>query len=134
LPKGYQILALILAAQVVEDLREFGVLAASAPSGARTQTRYTFPVPQSTWLFVKDGQSVWVERVSTHSMLVAGPAAAREEHTFPDEDALQAFQVSLGERLTKSGWFLWGFDRERRGTTDDRAVATPDRSRRRDAD
>ena len=87
-------------------------------------------MPPSSWRFVKDGQSIWVERVSGNSMIVAGPAAAREERRFPDEDSLQAFQISLGERLTNSGWFLWGFDRERRGTAERRSTSRPGGDRR----
>lgn len=62
-------------------------------------------------------------------MIVAGPGQAREHHDFPDENALQAFQVEIGERLTNGGWFLWGFDRERRNGRDRRSVdrRTPDR-------
>ena len=90
-------------------------------------------MPQSSWLFVKDGQSIWVERVSTSSILVAGPAEAREERSFPDEDSLQAFQIGLGERLTNGGWFLWGFDRERRETTERRGATRPGGDRRRAA-
>ena len=63
-------------------------------------------------------------------MIVAGPAAAREERRFPDEDSLQAFQISLGQRLTNSGWFLWGFDRERRGTAERRSTSRPGGDRR----
>ena len=81
-------------------------------------------------MVVKDGQSIWVERVPEYSMIVAGPASAREEHSFPNEGSLQAFQISLGERLTNSGWFLWGFDRERRETTERRGVARPGGDRR----
>ena len=69
-------------------------------------------MPQSSWLFIKDGQSIW------------------EERSFPNEDSLQAFQMSLGKRLTSSGWFLWGFDRERRETTERRGVARPGGDRR----
>ena len=87
----------------------------------------------ASWLFIKDGQSIWVERPDQYTMIVAGPAAAREEHTFPGEDALQAFQVSLAERLTQGGWFLWGFDRERRQTPDRRRVARSPGDRRRPA-
>ena len=63
-------------------------------------------------------------------MIVAGPAAAREERRFPDEGSLQAFQISLGERLTNSGWFLWGFDRERRGTAERCSTSRPGGDRR----
>ncbi|MGH9346017.1 MAG: hypothetical protein ACRD26_02015 [Vicinamibacterales bacterium] len=86
-------------------------------------------MPLASWLFVKDGQSVWIERPFGLSMIVVGPGPAREHHDFPDEDALQAFQVDIGERLTNGGWFLWGFDRERRSGSDRRRDdrQTPDR-------
>ena len=85
----------------------------------------------TSWLFIKGGQSIWIERPDQNTMIVCGPAAAREERVFPDEDALQAFQIDLSEQLTNGGWFLWGFDRERRETTDRRGVARPAGDRRR---
>jgi hypothetical protein len=88
-------------------------------------------MPLASWLFVKDGQSIWIERPHGYTMIVAGPGAAREEHDFSDEQAMEAFQVSLVERLTEAGWFLWGFDRERRSGRDRRTVDrnVPDRRR-----
>ena len=88
-------------------------------------------MPLASWLFIKGGRSIWIERTDRNTMIVAGPAAAREEHDFPDEDALQAFQIDLGEQLTNGGWFLWGFDRERRETAERRTVARPAGDRRR---
>lgn len=86
-------------------------------------------MPLASWLFVKDGESIWIERPYGRSMIVAGPGVTREHHDFPDEDALQAFQVALADRLTEGGWFLWGFDRERRSGRDRRSIdrTTPDR-------
>ncbi len=86
-------------------------------------------MPLASWLFVKDGQSIWIERPGGFSMIVAGPGPKREEHEFPNEQALQAFQIEIGERLTDSGWFLWGFDRERRSGRERRGIdrSTPDR-------
>jgi hypothetical protein len=80
-------------------------------------------------LFIKDGQSIWIERPAGLSMIVAGPGSTREQHEFPDEQALEAFQIAIGERLTEGGWFLWGFDRERRVGRDRRKIdrTTPDR-------
>ncbi len=88
-------------------------------------------MPLASWLFIKDERSIWIERPNRSTMIVAGPAAAREEHDFPDEDALQAFQIDLSERLTEGGWLLWGFDRERRQTADRRRVGRPAGDRRR---
>ena len=79
-------------------------------------------MPLASWLFIKDGQSIWIERPSGLSIVVAGPGAAREQHEFPDEKALQAFQIEIGEKLTERGWFLWGFDRDRRSGRDRRQI------------
>ena len=87
-------------------------------------------MPLASWLFIKGEQSIWVERPDRNRMIVAGPAAAHEERTFIDEDALQAFQIDLSEQLTNGGWFLWGFDRERRQMAERRGVARPASDRR----
>jgi hypothetical protein len=62
-------------------------------------------------------------------MIVAGPGNTREQHDFPNEEAVEKFQVDIGERLTNSGWFLWGFDRDRRAGRDRRTSPrnTPER-------
>src|SRR5436190_4640172 len=79
-------------------------------------------MPQSSWLFIKDGQSIWIERPYGCSIIVAGPGVSQERHDFPDEASLQAFQVAIAEGLTEAAWFLWGFDRERRTDRDRRAA------------
>ena len=63
-------------------------------------------------------------------MIVAGPGPTREERSFPDEEALQAFQIGLGERLSEAGWLLWGFDRDRRERNERRRMARPGAGRR----
>ena len=68
----------------------------------------------SSWLFIREGESIWIERPYGFSLIVAGPSSARAHVVFPNEDALQAYQVETAERLTRAGWFLWGFDQERR--------------------
>ena len=91
---------------------------------------YSF-MPHKSWLFIKDGRSIWIERPHRHSITVAGPGSTSERHHFLDEEAVEAFEVSIGERLTEAGWFLWGFDRERRHLPDRRGVVRdfPDRRR-----
>ena len=90
-------------------------------------------MPLASWLFVNGSDSIWVERPNERMMVVAGPGPLRDEREFTDEQSLQAYQVSLAERLTESGWFLWGFDRERRQTADRRGAerTTQDRRQRR---
>jgi hypothetical protein len=86
-------------------------------------------MPLSSWLFIKNGESIWIERPYGFSMVVAGPGNTREQHDFPNEEAVEKFQIDIGERLTNNGWFLWGFDRDRRTARDRRATArnTPER-------
>ena len=86
-------------------------------------------MPVASWLFVRNNDSIWIERPSGHLMIVAGPGSSRVQHDFPDEAALEAYQVELAERLTAAGWFLWGVNRERRQTDDLRSSqrGTPDR-------
>jgi hypothetical protein len=80
-------------------------------------------MPLSSWLFVRGRESIWIERPYGFSVIVAGPGSARARLVFPDEDALQAYQVATAERLALAGWFLWGFDQERRKRGE--RVATP---------
>ena len=85
--------------------------------------------PQASWLFIKDSQSIWVERPYGRLLIVAGPGAQHEERDFISEEALDRFQIALAERLAGDGWFLWGVNRERRQMADRRGSTrgTPDR-------
>lgn len=91
-------------------------------------------MPVASWLFVKDSESIWIERPYGRVMIVAGPGPKRDQREFVSEDALQQYQILLAERLTGDGWFLWGVDRERRVRAGDRRVtpraATTDRRQR----
>jgi hypothetical protein len=95
-------------------------------------------MPLSSWLFIRDHESIWIERPHGFSVVVAGPGSARAQLLFPNDDALQAYQIATAERLTQAGWFLWGFDQERRNR-DDRPTSKidfkrPSRWDRRDTD
>jgi hypothetical protein len=81
----------------------------------------------TSWLFVKDGQSIYIVRPpDSLEMIVNGPGAAGAEQEFQNEDELQAFQIELAEKLSGQGWLLWAFDRDRRtGTRERRAAARP---------
>jgi hypothetical protein len=65
----------------------------------------------SSWLFIRDRERIWIERPYGYSVIVAGPGSAHAHLVFPNEGALQAYQVATAERLTGAGWFLWAFDR-----------------------
>jgi hypothetical protein len=86
-------------------------------------------MPLSSWLFIREQESIWIERPHGCSVIVAGPGSARAHLLFPNDDALQAYQVATAERLTRAGWFLWGFDEERR-KRDEAVTARIDLNRR----
>ena len=90
-----------------------------------TQAAY----PSASWLFIKDQQSIWVERPHGRLLVVAGPGTAREQRDFISEEALDQFQIALAEKLAADGWFLWGVNKERRVAADRRKTsrATADR-------
>ena len=87
--------------------------------------------PPSSWLFIKDKQSIWIERPRGRVLIVAGPGPTCEEREFISEQALDQFQMTLAERLAGDGWFLFGVNRERRQGPDRRGKnrGTPDRRR-----
>jgi hypothetical protein len=67
-------------------------------------------MPLSSWLFIREQESIWIERPHGCSVIVAGPGSARAHLLFLNDDALEAYQVATAERLTQAGWFLWGSD------------------------
>ena len=70
----------------------------------------------SSWLFLKQSESIWVERPYGTTLIVGGPGSAGcQQRDFPDEAALDRYQMELAERLATEGWFLWGVNRDRRG-------------------
>jgi hypothetical protein len=72
-------------------------------------------MPLASWLFLKEAETIWVERPHGTTLIVAGPGkAARQERDFRDEAELDRFQMDLAERLATEGWFLWGINRDRR--------------------
>lgn len=66
-----------------------------------------------SWLFIRNGETVWIERHGL-SLLIAGPGAARAQFAFFDEAGLQNHQITTAERLSSDGWILWGYDQDRR--------------------
>ena len=87
-------------------------------------------MPAASWLFIRNSQSIWVERPYGTTLIVAGPGASREQRDFIDENALNAFQIELAEKLADQGWFLWDYDRDRRNGADRRRTSRPSGDRR----
>ena len=83
----------------------------------------------SSWLFIKDTQSIWIERPHGRVLVVAGPGPTCEQRDFISEQALDHYQMVLAERLANEGWFLFGVNRERRLAGERRLTTrtTPDR-------
>ena len=71
-------------------------------------------MPLASWLFIKDQESIWIERPYARTLIVAGPGARGGRHDFTTEADLEAFQISTAERLAEGGWLLWAFDEDRR--------------------
>ena len=86
--------------------------------------------PSASWLFIKDQQSIWVERPHGRLLVVAGPGTRRDERDFISEEALDQYQIALAEKLAGDGWFLWGVNRERRLAADRRKTSRGTTDRR----
>jgi hypothetical protein len=56
----------------------------------------------SSWLFIREQESIWIERSHDFSVIVAGPGSARAHLPFPNDDALQAYQMATANPLETS--------------------------------
>ena len=74
-----------------------------------------------TWLFVRDCESIWLQRPADGALRVTlhGPLTHRREFTFHGELELLDFLNDAERRLVEKGWTLQGFgqleDRRRPG-------------------
>jgi hypothetical protein len=80
-------------------------------------------MPIASWLFIRGSESIWVERPSGKTLIVAGPGHRRQQRTFFTEEQLQRFQMRLAETLAEQRWFLWAYNRDRRSKSRDEGAA-----------
>lgn len=76
----------------------------------------------ASWLFVRGPQSIRIVRPHGYALIVKGPGQSEQRNDFGSEDEVQAYQVSIAERLSEQGWILLGVDLDRRVTSDRRAA------------
>jgi hypothetical protein len=64
-----------------------------------------------TWLFVRDAESIWLQRAADGALRVAlhVPLTHRREFTFHGELELLDFLNDVERRLVDKGWTLQGF-------------------------
>jgi hypothetical protein len=74
-----------------------------------------------TWLFVRDSESIWLQRPADGALRVAlhGPLTHRSEFSFPGELELLDFISDVERRLLEKGWTL-----QRPGQPQDRRTNT----------
>ena len=76
-------------------------------------------MPIASWLFIRGSESIWIERPSGNTLIIAGPGHRRQQRTFFTEEQLQRFQMRLAETLAEQRWFLWAYNRDRRSQSRD---------------
>ena len=87
-------------------------------------------MPLASWLFIKDQESIWIERPFARTLIIAGPGPRSGQHDFTTEADLDAFQISTAERLAEGGWLLWAFDEDRRQLKERRSAGRGSHDRR----
>jgi CheY-like chemotaxis protein len=75
-----------------------------------------------SWLFTRDGESVWIVRTSATELAVAGPNRERSVYAFERERELRSFQAEYEQRLTLGGFTLQAAGDDRRSGRDRRQV------------
>jgi hypothetical protein len=76
-------------------------------------------VPTS-WLFVRNDESVLILRPNDTDLLIRGPGSARFRRQFHGERALEAYQADIAAALQAAGWVPLGEGYDRRQARVDR--------------
>jgi len=78
-----------------------------------------------SWLFTRDGESVWIVRTGELELSVAGPGGERGVFAFSAERELQSFQAEYEQRLRLTGFALEALGDDRRSGRDRRSNPRP---------
>jgi CheY-like chemotaxis protein len=81
--------------------------------------------PFESWLFTRNGESVWMVRTTELELSVAGPGRQRDVFDFENERDLVAFQAEYAQRLTLGGFRLVTAGEDRRSGRERRTVPRP---------
>ena len=76
--------------------------------------------PVYTWLFVRGGERLTIERPTILKLVVSAPGGEPRTFDFESTVALMEFHVSFERHLTATGWSLEAFHPERRSGRDRR--------------
>jgi hypothetical protein len=66
---------------------------------------------KGAWLFVRGGESIWIQRSEEGAFDLAmhGPSFTRHHYSFRDGRELNAFLANAEQRLVPAGWTLQRF-------------------------
>lgn len=81
-------------------------------------------MPIASWLFIRGSESIWIERLSGNTVIIAGPGHRRQQRRFFSEEQLQRFQMRLADKLAGQRWFLWAYNGDRRSRSRGELVAS----------
>jgi DNA-binding response OmpR family regulator len=109
-----RILIVPLLPEALLDVLRVVVYERTAGQGAR---------PFQSWLFTRNGESIWMVRTTTTELAVAGPNRERSVYTFEHERELLSFQAEYQQRLTLGGFTLQAAGSDRRSGRDRRESA-----------
>jgi hypothetical protein len=78
---------------------------------------------RGAWLFVRGGESIWIQRSDrgAYELAMHGPSINRHHYSFRDARELGDFLANVEQRLIPAGWTLQRF-----GPGQDRRSNAPD--------
>ena len=68
-------------------------------------------MPIASWLFIRGSESIWVERPSGNTLIIAGPGHRRQQRTFFTEEQLQRIPDATGRKTRRAAMVSLGLQR-----------------------